>query len=275
MADNRPIGFFDSGVGGLSVWRRVVHHLPHESTLYVADSANCPYGPRATADIIRFSTEITRFLLAEGAKLIVVACNTASAAALAHLRATFDVPFVGMEPAVKPAAKATRSGHIGVLATEGTFHGELFNQTTATFARHVHVHRQVAHGLVALVESGKIDGADAEKLLAEYLSPLLAQNIDQLVLGCTHYPFLLPLMRKIVGDGVTIIDPADAVAKQVARVLNSNTAFADGTPHHRFFSTGDGQSLAMLLAQVGYPSAKINRLRWQKDLSHTTLGAVE
>lgn len=276
MADNRPIGVFDSGVGGLSVWREIVRQLPRESTIYVADSAHCPYGPRPAAEIIQFSTEITRFLLAQGAKMIVVACNTASAAALKQLRATFDVPVVGMEPAVKPAAQATRTGHIGVLATEGTFQGELFNRTTRTYARHVMVHRQVAHGLVSLVEGGDFSGAAAESLLRRHLLPLMAANVDQLVLGCTHYPFLLPLMRQIVGAQMEIIDPADAVAKQVRRVLDSRAACADGASHHRFFSSGDTQPLKKLLAHVDCANAEINRVQWQTNSpTHVMLGSVE
>ncbi len=272
MANNRPIGVFDSGVGGLSVWREIVRQLPHESTIYVADSAHCPYGPRPAAEIVQFSTEISRFLLAQGAKMIVVACNTASAAALKHLRATFDVPFVGMEPAVKPAAQSTRSGHIGVLATEGTFRGELFNRTTETHARGVTVHRRVAHGLVSLVEGGNFSGAEAESLLRRHLSPLMAANVDRLVLGCTHYPFLLSLMREIVGGRMTIIDPADAVAKQVQRVLTRRAAQADGSARHKFFSTGaDTASLEKLLAHIGYPRAEINRLRWR----HAALDSAE
>ncbi len=263
MADNRPVGVFDSGVGGLSVWQAIVRRLPHESTVYVADSAHCPYGPRPADEIVRFSTGISRFLLTQDVKMIVVACNTASAAALNRLRAMFDVPFVGMEPAVKPAAQATRTGHIGVLATEGTFHGELFNRTAATHARAVTVHRRVAHGLVSLVERGNFSGAEAETLVRRHLLPLLAENVDQLVLGCTHYPFLLPLMREIVGTQMAIIDPADAVAKQVQRVLDRRAARATGSARHRFFSSGDTRSLEKILAQTGYTRFEINRLRWR------------
>ncbi len=276
MADNRPIGVFDSGVGGLSVWREIVRQLPGESTIYVADSAHCPYGPRPAAEIEQFSIEISRFLLAQGAKMIVVACNTASAAALNQLRAMFDVPFVGMEPAVKPAAQATRTGHIGVLATEGTFHGELFNRTTETHARDVTVHRRVAHGLVSLVETGNFSGAEAETLLKQHLLPLLAENVDQLVLGCTHYPFLLSLMRRIVGAQMEIIDPADAVAKQVQRVLDNRATRATGNARHQIFSSGDTVSLEKILAHVGYTGLKINRLQWQHDGSvHAALDSVE
>jgi glutamate racemase len=173
-----------------------------------------------------------------------------------------------MEPAVKPAANATRTGHIGVLATEGTFQGDLFNHTADTHARHVNVHRQVAHGLVSLVEAGELSGNRAEKLLREYLDPMLAQGIDQLVLGCTHYPFLIPAMEKIVGNQVEIIDPADAVAKQVHRILAQGDIAADtqNSPQHRFFSTGDGDILKNILQQIDMPFSGVELLAWRNGV---------
>lgn len=214
------IGLFDSGVGGLSVWREVVRRLPREHTLYIADQAHVPYGSRQSAEVRAFSEGITRCLLDAGASVIVVACNTASAAALHDLRARFpDVPFVGMEPAVKPAAEHTRTGVIGVLATPATFQGDLFASLLDRYGGGVRVLTRPCPGLVAAVEAGALDGPATEALLRSHLEPMLAAGIDQLVLGCTHYPFLAPVISRIVGPGVAVLDPAPAVARQTARVL--------------------------------------------------------
>lgn len=265
--NNRPIGVFDSGVGGLTVWQQIAALLPNESTLYVADSINCPYGPKSAREIEALATGITEFLLAEGAKAIVVACNTASAAALSALRGKFDVPFIGMEPAIKPAARATRTGHVGVLATTGTLRGELFHHTRETYANHVTVHTQVAHGLVDAVERGALSGAETGALLAEYLSPLVAARVDQIVLGCTHYPFLMPQMRRFLGEGITLIDPAEAVARQVRRVLDARSARANGASvTHRFFSTGNTVPMQTLLAHIAAPEAIITPLQWDENI---------
>jgi glutamate racemase len=230
---------FDSGLGGLSVWKALVRQLPAESVLYVADQAYCPYGSRPTAEIQDRSRKITEFLLEKGAKLILVACNTATAAAIDQLRSEFEVPFVGMEPAVKPAAKATRSGKVGILATQGTFRGRLFQRTRAHFASEVEVVLQVGHGLVELVEQGHTDTAAARQLLEQYLQPMLREGVDQIVLGCTHYPFLRSLMEEIVAGQAVILDPAPAVARQTLRLLKKADALApaDLPVRHQFFAT--------------------------------------
>lgn len=262
MSDARPIGFFDSGVGGLSVWKEVVRRLPHEATIYFADSAHCPYGPRPAAEVRALSAAITRFLLAQRCKLIVVACNTASAAALESLRAEFDVPIVGMEPALKPAAEATQTGHVGVLATEGTFNGYLFKNTAQRHASGVTVHVQVGEGLVEQVEAGQLDTPETERLLRQYMEPLLAANVDQIALGCTHYPLLLPLIERIVAGRAQVIDPAQAVARQVQRVLmldNLETA-AGCVAWHRFYTTGRPEPLAGLVAQLSRQHVEVNRI---------------
>ena len=277
------IGFFDSGVGGISVWREVRRRLPGCSTLYVADNEHCPYGSRPSSEIRRFSHGIARFLLEHGAGLIVVACNTASAAALQWLRSQFDAPFVGMEPAVKPAARLTRTGHIGVLATQGTVSGDLFRDTSARHATDVKLHVQVAHGLVERVESGQAESPETERLLRQYLNPMLQAGVDQIVLGCTHYPFLLPMLRRIVPDDVSVIDPAAAVACQVERLLIERRGtgpspavvpcFCKGDAKfgasgvegdcHRFFATGRPNVLADLLrAEIGREPF-VERLDWQ------------
>jgi glutamate racemase len=220
--DARPIGLLDSGVGGLSILRELQRHLPQEDVLFFADQAHVPYGPRSLVEVQRFSVGITRFLLEQGAKLVVVACNTASAAALRHLRTAFpDVPFVGMEPAVKPAAQATRSRAVGVLATPATFQGELFASVVERFASGVRIISQTLPGLVERIEAGDLDGASTRVIVEQALEPLLAQGVDTLVLACTHYPFVVPLLAEIAGPQVEVIDPSPAIARQTRRMLET------------------------------------------------------
>ena len=215
------IGIFDSGIGGLSVLRHIHAQLPHENLVYLADQAHVPYGSRSADDIRHFSQAITRFLLTVGqANVIVVACHTASAAALVYVRQQFpQVPIVGMEPAVKPAAKATKQGKVGVLATPGTFASERYASLMARFAQNVEVFEEPCFGLVPQIEAGKIATDETEQLLRSYLKPMLAAGIDTLVLGCTHYPFVQPLIKQIVGPEVIIIDPAPAIARQTKHIL--------------------------------------------------------
>ncbi len=270
MSDPRPIGLFDSGLGGLSIWRAVTSRLPAEATRYLADSAYCPYGSRPVEEIVARSRAIVRFLLRHNCKLIVVACNTASAAALEILRAEFDVPFVGMEPAIKPAAQATRTGHVGVLATAGTIQGSLFQNTSQRHANGVQIHLQIGEGLVEQVETGQLDTPDTEQLLDRYLEPMLAANVDQIVLGCTHYPLLMPLIQRLVGQQANIIDPALAVARQVERILTGQAllqtqpSVGNGNlPQHLFFTSGqprtfelatDTDNLSILFQSVTLPA---------------------
>jgi glutamate racemase len=247
-----PIGIFDSGIGGLSVLRELRRQLPHEHLLYLADQAHVPYGPRPAAEIRHFSEGITRFLLGEGAKLIVVACNTASAAALTHLRHTFpNVPFVGMEPAVKPAAHQTKSGRVGVLATHGTFASERYADLMARYASSVVVYEDACLGLVDLIESGQINTPETEQLLARALAPMLTAGVDTLVLGCTHYPFVIPLLEKLA-ENAAIIDPAPAVARQAARLLYQRQQLrtSDTPGEVRFFTTGDPATFASQIEQL-------------------------
>lgn len=250
--NHHPVGIFDSGLGGLSVWREVKKLLPRESLIYYADSGNCPYGNRPEEEIIRLAENVTRFLLEKDCKMIVVACNTATAAAISYLREHYEVPFVGMEPALKPAAQLSKTGHIGVLATKGTFAGQHFQQTKERFAHHVEVHIQVGTGLVELVETDNTGSPEAEALVEKYLRPMLEQGADQIVLGCSHYPFLLPVMRRIAGKEVNIIDPAPAVARQVERRLISNGIQApqNHIPHYEFHSSGDQIQLINFAASL-------------------------
>lgn len=258
-ATRRPsqarIGLFDSGVGGLSVWREVVDLLPRESTVYIADNAHCPYGRRSADELVALSQRLVEALLAEGCELVVVACNTATAAAIDTLRARYAVPFVGMEPAVKPAALHSRTGVIGVLATEGTFNGRLFRETSARFAQGVRQVVRVGEGLVELVESGQADSPAARRAVEAHVRPMVAEGIDHLVLGCTHFPFLGTLIREVAGPGVTVLDPAPAVARQVARVL-ATLPSRDGSAveqvDHRFGATGDPAALRAMVERLGW-----------------------
>ena len=249
MADPRPIGVFDSGVGGLSVLREIIRRLPHEDVVYVADTIHCPYGPRPLEEIRRLSYAVTRFLLAQEAKLIVVACNTASAAALRWLRQRFDVPFVGMVPAVKPASTQTHTGVVGVLATPATVQGDLYAEVVRRFASNVRVVQSTGAGLVEAVEAGRLEDAETEALLRRHLAPLTAAHADTIVLGCTHYSFLRPLIRRVVGPEVTILDPAPAVARQTERVLRAQALVAqrECPGQRRYFTSGDVSRFAALV----------------------------
>lgn len=234
-----PIGFFDSGVGGLCVRDAVRTLLPREDTVYYADSAHCPYGNRPAAEIRARARTLTRLLLATPCKMIVVACNTATAAAIDVLRTEWpDVPFIGMEPAVKPAALNSKSGVVGVLATEGTFHGRLYRETSARFAQGVTVLACVADEFVRLVETGETDGARAECIVRAKVEPLLAAGADHLVLGCTHFPHLTRVIERVAAGRAVVVDPAPAVAAQVKRVLAARDLLNDvGGANHAFTRT--------------------------------------
>ena len=244
------IGIFDSGSGGLSVYRELVKLLPQERFIYYSDNAHCPYGEKTALYIQRRARFITEFLLDKGADIIVVACNTATAAAIATLRAEYpNVPFVGMEPAVKPAALGTRSGVIGVLATAGTLKGSKYLNTRGMYADDVRVVEHVGQGFVELVEAGILDGPQAESTVRASLQPLLDQGADVVVLGCTHYPFLRPVIERIAGPGVQVIDPAPAVARQTLRLLRENGApLGIGPFSVELHSSGDPAALSRIFA---------------------------
>ncbi len=248
-----PLAVFDSGVGGLSVLREIRRFLPHEPVIYLADQAHVPYGERSLNEVRAFSEKIVSFLLTQGAKLIVVACNTASAAALHTLRQSFPlVPFVGMEPAIKLAAKTTCSGVVGVLATPATFQGDLYNSVVERFARDVTVLQHTCPGLVDQIEKGELESPHTRAILEEALLPMVSQGIDTVVLGCTHYPFVIPLIQEIIGPGVQVIDPAPAIARQVSRVLQSHGIANPGaqTGGLRIQTTGDPKSLEAILSKM-------------------------
>ena len=257
MSDARPIGLLDSGVGGLSILRELRRQLPGEDVVFVADQANVPYGPRTIEQVRAYTFGVVRFLIARGAKLIVVACNTASAAALYPLREAFPaVPFVGMEPAVKPAATATRTGVIGVIATEATFQGELYASVVGRFANDVRVVTQACPEFVTLAETGDVSPDAARAVVHERLHPLLDAGIDQLVLGCTHFPFLKDVIQAEVGPGVTLVDPSAAVARQAGRVLRARRAQnpSGTTGRVTYYTSGDVQAFRRVLGTLLGPA---------------------
>lgn len=215
------IGVFDSGAGGLSVWKELVKTMPSEDYFYISDAAYCPYGRKSKEMILERASAITRFLIERGAEIIVVACNTATAAAIEGLRQSFDIPFVGMEPAVKPAAALTKTGVIGVLATHGTLQGSLYKATSEKYARRkeVKIIEEVGDGLVELVEGGDTQSPEAEALVKKYIDPMIKAGADCVVLGCTHYPFLETIIRKVSSDKLIVINPAPAVAKRARQLL--------------------------------------------------------
>lgn len=244
-----PIGVFDSGVGGLGVLAEIRRTMPDADLLYVADHAAAPYGERSLDEVRRRSDRVADWLAAEGCRVITVACNTASAAALHHLRRTHPgIAFVGMEPAVKPAASLTASGRVGVVATAATFQGELFASVVGRFASGVEVVTAACPTWVELVERGTVEGAEAEAAVRDCLAPMLAQGVDVVVLACTHYPALRSALSRVLGPDTRIIDPAPAVAAQTGR-LAAAAGVAEGRRSTRFVTTGDPSALARAMAR--------------------------
>lgn len=243
MPNSGPLGVFDSGVGGLSVLKEVRLLLPFEDIIYYADSAYCPYGVKTTEEILSRSFKICDLLVARGSKILVVACNTASAAGLEIFRQKYDIPIVGMEPAVKPATTVTRNGKIGVLATGVTLSGGRFSSLLERYQNGADVFSQPCPGLVELVEAGRHESTKATEMLKRYINPLLEKGVDTIVLGCTHYPFLKKLVTRIAGNEITVIDTGEAVARYVGRVLaqqdlinpgvikGSETFYTSGNPN--------------------------------------------
>ncbi|MCG2610802.1 glutamate racemase [Flavobacterium sp. SM15] len=248
MSSKNPIGIFDSGIGGTSIWREIHNLLPQENTFYLADSKNAPYGQKSKEEIIALSSKNTEFLLNQNAKVIVVACNTATTNAIKELRAKYDVPFIGIEPAIKPAAHRSKTETIGILATKGTLNSELFNRAVETYSN-VKIIEQVGYGLVSLIEEGKMNSEEMTGLLNDYLKPMVEQNIDYLVLGCTHYPYLIPQIKKIIPSHIKIIDSGEAVAKQTKNVLEKNHLLNTSTAQSSqiFYSNSDARVLKDIL----------------------------
>jgi glutamate racemase len=257
-----PIGIFDSGVGGLSVLREIRRELPHENLLYIADSAHAPYGDKSRQYIEDRAVAVCEFLISQQVKAIVVACNTATGAAVETLRAKFSVPIVAMEPAVKPAVAHTQSGVIGVLATSRTLDSDSFARLTARFGRDADILVQACPGLVEQVEAGDLAGERTRALLTRYLAPLLAQQADTLVLGCTHYPFLAPLIQEIAGSGVTIIDPAGAIARELRRRLTEKQLLSGntGAGMERFWTSAAPDTAQRIISQLWHKDVDVLRL---------------
>ena len=257
-----PIGVFDSGVGGLSVLRELRIAFPGEDLLYVADSAFVPYGERSAEFVQARSLAIAGFLLGRKAKAIVVACNTATGAAIAELRSRFEVPIVGIEPAVKPAVGKTASGLVAVLATSGTLASAKFADLLSRFGGGTRILIQPCPGLVEQVEEGHLQGEQVRALAAKYLLPLLEQGADTIILGCTHYPFIIPLIREIVGPAVSIVDPNTAIAHELRRRLESNhllsSAHRAGT--EEFWTSGTPAEVQVTISQLWGREANVRRL---------------
>lgn len=253
LAAEAPVGIFDSGIGGWCVLREIRRELPAEALLYVADSAFAPYGDRSNAFIAARATAIAQFLIGKGAKALVVACNTATSAAVTSLRETCNVPIVAMEPAVKPAAALTRSGVIGVLATRRTVEGEQFSRLNERYAGEITVLAQACPGLVEQIETGDFDSLETRSLIQRYVRPLLMRKADVLVLGCTHYPLVRGQIEACAGAGVAVIDPAPAVARELKRRLAGLDLLAanDVPPRPLVYTTGQAVRLQSLLVALG------------------------
>jgi glutamate racemase len=251
MDNNKPIGIFDSGIGGTSIWKEIHHLLPNEKTIYLADSKNAPYGQKSKEEIIALSMKNTDLLLEMNCKLIVVACNTATTNAIQELRAKYDVPFIGIEPAIKPAATHSKTQTIGILATQGTLNSELFNKATQKF-QNTKIIEQVGHGLVQLIESGKINSSEMTELLHSYLTPMIEADIDYLVLGCSHYPYLIPQIKKILPAHIKIIDSGEAVARQTQNLLKEKIGFSTAQKSEPVFYTNTDPKVLRTILENKY-----------------------
>jgi glutamate racemase len=248
MQNDSPIGFFDSGIGGVTIWKAVHKLLPFENSIYLADSINAPYGQKTKQQIIDLCFKNVEFLLKQNAKIIVVACNTATTNAVNEMRAYFDIPVIGIEPAIKPAATQSKTHKIGILATKGTLNSELFSKSVALY-KDVQIIEQIGHGLVELIEGGKANSTEMSSLLQSYLQPMLEQNIDFLVLGCSHYPFLISQIQKILPAHVAIIDSGEAVAKQTFQVLKNQKILSASKTlgQHTFYTNTNPEVLKSVL----------------------------
>ena len=262
MQTEKAVGVFDSGVGGLSVLSQIRKYLPEEHLLYVADSAHMPYGCKTAEEVKQRCLLVAGFLLNQGIKALVVACNTATSVAVQTLRAELEIPVIGMEPAVKPAVHGSKAGVVGVLATSGTLNSDRFNLLRSRFAVQAELIIQPCPGLVELIEQGDLQTDQTKNLLASYLQPLLDKGVDTLVLGCTHYPFVLPLIRQIAGDGVSIVDTGDAIARELKRQLHAKHLLSenhqDGSV--QFWSTGDTAAVQPVMSRL-----------WNEKLSLSSL----
>lgn len=247
MNNNNPIGLFDSGIGGTSIWSAVHDLLPNESTIYLADSKNAPYGQKTKEEIIALCIKNVDLLLELNCKLIIVACNTATTNAIQELREKYKIPIIGIEPAIKPAVMHSRTNTIGILATKGTINSVLFSKAIESYSN-TRIIEQIGYGLVELIESGNIDSEEVDNLLYEYLAPMLKANIDCLVLGCSHYPYLIPKIKKILPPNIEIIDSGEAVARQTQVILSEKTGFnTSGKSNFIFYTNTNPKVLSDIL----------------------------
>lgn len=255
------IGVFDSGVGGLSVLHHLRQALPNERLIYVADSGHVPYGDKPAHYIEQRSIALTNFLISQGADAIVIACNTATAAAAATLRREFPIPILGMEPAVKPAVAATKSGVVGVLATIGTLESARFAALLERYAGNVEIVTQGCPGLVEQVELGDLHGSKTRELIERYTAPLLSRGADTLILGCTHYPFLAPMIREVVGEGITLVDTGEAVARHLQRrLLDELPSRTVGNASAQFFTSGEVTQASRIMSLLWGSTVDARRL---------------
>lgn len=257
MNNNQPIGIFDSGIGGTSIWKAIHDLLPNEKTIYLADSKNAPYGQKSKEEIVALSMKNTDLLLKMNCKLIVVACNTATTNAIRELREKYDVPFIGIEPAIKPAATHSKTQIIGILATQGTLNSELFNKTAEMY-QDTKIIEQVGHGLVQLIENGDINSPEMTKLLHSYLTPMIEANIDYLVLGCSHYPYLIPQIKKILPEHIHIIDSGEAVAKQTQKILREKIGLSSAEKSKPIFYVNSNPRVLTEILENKYPVEEID-----------------
>jgi glutamate racemase len=247
MINNQPIGLFDSGIGGTSIWAAIHELMPNEDTIYLADSKNAPYGQKSKEEIVALSMKNTEYLLERNAKIIVVACNTATTNAIKELRSKYNVPFIGIEPAIKPAAVLSKTQAIGILATKGTLSSELFNKAVEIY-QDTKIIEQVGHGLVELIENGELNSQKMTELLHAYLEPMIKENIDYLVLGCSHYPYLIPQIKKIIPHHIKIIDSGEAVARQTQKILQEKVGFhSKGESKAVFYTNSNPNVLEQIL----------------------------
>ncbi|NRT11745.1 glutamate racemase [Flavobacterium sp. 14A] len=252
MNNDKPIGIFDSGIGGTSIWKEIHQLLPGEETIYLADSKNAPYGQKSKEEIVALSIKNTKLLLEMNCKLIVVACNTATTNAIEELRSNYLVPFIGIEPAIKPAALYSKTQTIGILATKGTLSSALFASAIQKYSN-TKIIEQVGHGLVQLIEAGKINSPEMHALLLSYIQPMIAENIDYLVLGCSHYPYLIPQIRKMLPDHIKIIDSGEAVAKQTKNLLADNIGFNSTKSRKAIFYSNTEATVLKGILGTDYP----------------------
>ncbi len=256
MTSSQPIGIFDSGVGGTSIWKEIHQLLPLEKTIFLADSKNAPYGKKPIQEIVRLSKKNTEKLLDMGSKIIVVACNTATTNAITELRTSYNVPFIGIEPAIKPAALNSKSKTVGILATQGTLSSALFSKTSELYSKNIKIIEVEGEGLVELIESGLHDSRETEALLLNLLRPMIINKIDYLVLGCSHYPYLIPKLKKILPQDVVIIDSGEAVARQTKTILEKlkllNSVSVSSTMNNSFFTNVNAKVLSELVEAQKY-----------------------